>query len=177
MKDNQRRAMFAQMKSQQTENKRLVSHLNKDISEAKSGIQRDEEEIKRLNESILLANKENVCHSDNKRYNVFYQKSNGKDYSGNELLRKSKNEKDIILANKPVLAYRDEVENNGEKQYTENYGSLTDFGYDRKSKKYFVQLERVDYPASIGMTGKKTFRRYFTKDNDIELYRVKKEYK
>ncbi len=112
-----------------------------------------------------LAEEEDIMFADTKKY--FYQGDNTAiGWTAKELFNKSKKEKEILLSNKPKVDLGKEVE---------DYGTLTDFGYDRSKKRYFVEVSKVVFPPTKGFTGNKTIRNYYDRFSNTEILRLKRK--
>jgi hypothetical protein len=80
----------------------------------------DRYEDDKIRQARLIAESKSIYLSNNKRYNTYYDKNMGADYTGKELISKPKNAQEIIKGNRPVLIYADEIEQSGNKQYSDN---------------------------------------------------------
>jgi len=116
-----------------------------------------------------LAQKEGVMFADTSRYFYTFDKFAGGDWTAKEIFDKKAESKKVFLGNKVKLHL-------GADDW-DYYGTIVDFGYSRRAKRYFITVARVTFPPTVGFTGMQTFTKYYDRYSDAPVYRLKRKEK
>jgi hypothetical protein len=175
MKDENRKAMFAKMGASQPKASTSVpykplSEVMKEVGKSDDLSMYDDEKYVKAHDA---ATQDNIMLENNKRYSYYHDEYAGHDWTAKELFGMNKKQKEIVLANRRnVLVQSNDKITRGDMQ-----GTLTDFGYDRKQKRYFVEVQKVEYPSKIGSTGHTTIRHYYDKSDNEKIFRLHRKYR